>query len=415
MNIKHDRDIIRKLAKEYAQITGNEVNKERHYRAKGINDLIPARPVVWLHEIPWHEMDIDGKLLNRCQDPFMLNMEVFFRRHLFQWEYFPGDMYFEPVYPVYKAYSSTGNGFEVKEKQLFKDEKNHIYSHEYIDQLANEEDVKKFRTPVLTAYPEKDRENMERSREILGDILPVELRGYDMYCAPWDNIPRYRNVTVVLFDLLDRPGYMHRIMSSYMEGETAHYNQMEALGLLEYRNPYLHCTPEFTDSLPQKDYDPSNPPRMKDVWFRTMAQMFADVSPAMHEEFDCQYTKPLADRCGLTYYGCCEALDTKIPMLRRIYKNLRKVGVTPWANEEACAEQFGGELVYARKPNPGYVSLNTDPEVIRDETRKTMEICLKYVCPYELVLKDISTVSYRPENLIIWEKTVRETLDGYYK
>jgi len=190
------------------------------------------------------------------------------------------------------------------------------------------------------------------------------------------------------------------------------------LGLLEYRNTYLHCTPEFTSDLPGKDVQPGEPgrgPRLKDVWFRTMAQIFSDVSPEMHEEFDALYTKPLADRCGLTYYGCCEALDKKISMLRKNYRNLRKVGVSPWANEELCAAQIGKDFVYSRKPNPAFVSQATDPEVIRRETKKTVEICQKYGCSFELVLKDISTVSYRPENLVIWERTVRETLDEYYR
>jgi hypothetical protein len=32
----------------------------------------------------------------------------------------------------------------------------------------------------------------------------------------------------------------------------------------------------------------------------------------------------------------------------------------------------------------------------------------------EFVLKDISTVSGKPENLIIWAKTVSDVLDEYY-
>jgi hypothetical protein len=32
----------------------------------------------------------------------------------------------------------------------------------------------------------------------------------------------------------------------------------------------------------------------------------------------------------------------------------------------------------------------------------------------EFVLKDISTVSHRPENLIVWAQTVSDVLDAYY-
>jgi len=56
----------------------------------------------------------------------------------------------------------------------------------------------------------------------------------------------------------------------------------------------------------------------------------------------------------------------------------------------------------------------TDPEVIRRETENTVKICLKYGCPLELVLKDITTVSRNPRNLTVWADTVSEVLDAYY-
>ena len=94
--------------------------------------------------------------------------------------------------------------------------------------------------------------------------------------------------------------------------------------------------------------------------------------------------------------------------------NLRKVGVSPWAKQEIMAERLGGNFVFARKPNPAHVAIRTDPEVIRKETEHTVKLCQKYGCPVEFVLKDISTVSYHPENLMIWSEAVSEVLDAYY-
>ena len=48
------------------------------------------------------------------------------------------------------------------------------------------------------------------------------------------------------------------------------------------------------------------------------------------------------------------------------------------------------------------------------ETEETVRLCLKYRCPCDITLKDISTVSYRPENLIIWAETASSVLDQYY-
>jgi hypothetical protein len=60
------------------------------------------------------------------------------------------------------------------------------------------------------------------------------------------------------------------------------------------------------------------------------------------------------------------------------------------------------------------VAIQTDPEAIRRETEKTVRLCQKYGCPVEFVLKDISTVSHRPENLIVWSQVVSDVLDEYY-
>jgi hypothetical protein len=67
-----------------------------------------------------------------------------------------------------------------------------------------------------------------------------------------------------------------------------------------------------------------------------------------------------------------------------------------------------------RKPNPANVAIKTDPDLIRRETEETVKTAIKYGCPAEFVLKDISTVSHRPENLIVWSEAVSDVLDSYY-
>jgi hypothetical protein len=144
-----------------------------------------------------------------------------------------------------------------------------------------------------------------------------------------------------------------------------------------------------------------------------MAQMLATVSPAMREEFDLQYMRPFMERCAVSYYGCCEPLDNFISYLKTI-PNMRKIGVTPWANARSSAEQIGGDYVMACKPNPANVNL-FNAETVRKEISNIVELAIANKCPYEFVLKDISTVAYKPQHLIDWNKTVMETLDQYYR
>lgn len=408
-----EKHILRELAKRYNELAAQPVQAERRARAQGANDLLPGRPIVWIHEIPWHEMDIDGKLRLTCHGQEARDMEWHFRSTLFRWEYIQADMIVENEYAIHKKFSSTGNGLTVQEHIRATDDRNPIVSHGFVDQLDTFEKLESLHAPVVTAYPEEDARRLEVANDVIGDIVPVVLRGSYISHTPWDLISRYRGVEPVMVDLIDQPELMHATIQKMTDVGLSYMRQMEALGLLDARQPEVHCTPAYvTDLTPAPGVD-TPPARMSDVWFRGAAQMFSDVSPAMWEEYDLSYMKPLMAACGLVYYGCCEALDHKISRLKTI-PNLRKIGVSPWANPVTCAEQIGGDYVYSHKPNPAHVSGRIDPEAVRREIERVVETCLAHRCPYEFTLKDISTVSYRPENLIEWNRTVQETLDRYY-
>ena len=295
---------------------------------------------------------------------------------------------------------------QLKENILRTDDINNIVSHEFEDILEEEEALEQMRMPEFTLRPDVDEANMEYYSDLLGDAMPVKLCGQGIfYFPPWDEIARLRGVQPILYDIYDRPEYLHKIISKFCAAATAKLDFVGKYGHVDPNVANLHCTPAMVSGLAEDGW--------KATWFRGMAQMFSCISPEMTYEFDIQYIKPLAERFAYTYYGCCEPLDNKIEVVKRI-SNLRKIGVSTWANVESSAEQIGGDYVYARKPNPAFVAHKTDPDTIRKETEETVKACLKYGCPCEFVLKDISTVSHRPENLIVWAQAVSDVLDQYY-
>lgn len=406
-----ERSVIRELAKRYREIAESPKHVRMRRRFKDNNDLKVVRPPLYMDEIPWFEMDINGELDCVCEDDRLRSMEWNLRTALFRERHFACDNYIEPVWPVYKSCHSTGNGLGGKENTISVDARNWIVSHHYEDVLEDESALEAWHEPVITAFPEEDAKNLAFAQEILGDTLPVQLRGHTIYYAPWDQIPRLRGVEPILMDIYDRPEYLHKIIGLFTRAMQSEMDQMEALGLYDPRSLSLHCTPGSV-TLPQEP-EPGHY-GCKDLWFRTMAQMFSSISPQQHYEFDMQYSAPLAARCAYTYYGCCEPLSDRIDMLKKAYPNLRKIGVSPWADVAASAEQIGGNYVLSRKPNPAFVAIKTDPEQIRKEITETVELCQKYGCPCDITLKDISTVGYRPENLIVWAKTASDVLDEFY-
>ena len=404
-----DKSTVRELAKKYMEYVSSPKQQKMIQRMRDVNDLKVRRPAVLMDEIPWYQMNIDGELDCFCENDKARGVEYWFRIALYRIKHFRCDNLFEPVWKVRISYTSTGTGLSGNEKIIRTDDYNNIVAHEYHDVLENESALEQFHMPEFELHPEWDEANMAFYTELLGDAMPVKLVGHDyIYFPPWDNISTLRGVQPILFDMYDRPEYLHRIMEKLVAAKTAELDFIEASMPVDNTGSNLHCTPAYISGLGSPDMG------LKATWFRTMAQMFSTVSPAMHEEFDLAYTAPMSERFAFTYYGCCEPLDNKIQILKKNFKNLRKLGVSPWADINSCAEQIGGDYVYSRKPNPANVAVKTDPDLIRNETEETVKACIKYGCPTEFVLKDISTVSNRPENLIVWAETVSSVIDKYY-
>lgn len=403
---QNDKIIVRELAKQYMELATDQSQIKMNKRMLDTNDLKLVRPPVLMDEIPWYQMDIDGELKCLCEDQSARFAEYALRTSIYRRKHFRADTIFEPFWRVTMAYESTGMGISHKEEILRTDDTNNIVSHTYEDVLENEEALELIKIPEFTLRPDIDEWAMNFYTDLFGDTMPVKLCGRGpMYHAPWDQIARLRGLEPILFDLYDRPEYLHAIRQKYKDAVMAEIDFVEKYLHVDPTTPTLHCTPAYVSGLAEDSF--------KATWYRTMAQGFSEVSPEMHEEFDINYSIDVAKRFAYTYYGCCEPLDKKLDVVFKL-PNLRKVGVTPWADEEVMAERLGGKYVYSKKPNPANVSMHTDPEVIRHETEKTVKLCIKYGCPVEFVLKDISTVSHRPENLIVWARTVSEVLDEYY-
>ena len=408
---RRDRDILRPLAERYAEIAHLDVQRQRLERYHRTIDMEEVRPVVLIAEVPWGEIrDVD--MVNQCEHEEYGWLEQHLRQSLYQWDHFQVDLVIPPVFRVARKIDSTGIGIAVQDVQIKGDTGAYISSHEYIDQLATEEDLEKLRLPTITY----DQEGTERAVELVDDVfrglLPVQVTGTVFCYNIWDQISVYRGVDKLLLDLAMRPDFMHRIAQKLMEIGASTVDQYLQLGLMDTSPVILHCTPACARELPAADY--AGTARLKDVWGRCAAQIFAGVSPEMHDEFDLEYNQQLFGEFGLLYYGCCEPLDTKIDILRKRFANLRKISITPWADPEVAARNIGSDYVLAAKPNPAFVNMPTfEPEPVEAEISGILDACRRYGTTCEFVLKDISTIANNPDNLTRWAATVEHVIDQY--
>ena len=408
---KKDRDILRELASQVAEIAALPVQQETISLWKASNDLKPVRPMVRIDQISWHEMEVDGELALQTEENFCRSMETRLRRILYSWRHMRADMVVEPVIDIGKVIRGMGFGIETVEKRAMIDPENDVVGHLYIDQIKTEEDVQKIRIPEIHLDEEATAQAQERAQEIFDGILAVRMQGCLPTFAPWDSIVQWHGVERSILDLVDRPEFIHSIMSRITESQLSMLDQLEEKGLLGSEQNTIHCTGAYTDELPAPGFDPGHS-RAKDLWTCGMAQIFSTVSPAMHQEFELDYAIKWYSRFGLVYYGCCEPLDEKIGIVRNI-PHVRKISMSPWVDVEKGAERVGSDFVFSRKPTPALLAGRTwAPEAVERDLRETLEACTRHGCPLEFILKDISTVGYQPQRLWEWVEVAMRVVGG---
>lgn len=409
--MKKDIGIIRELARKYMALAREDRNGEKRELHRRVNDLDQIRPVVMLHEIPWAEVNTEGQLDLHCQDPVLRSAENFFRRNIYQYTHFPADIFLQSYYPLAKIVEAQNIGVYVDEKIIAQEDGNHIVAHEYSDQLSTDEALDRIVMPRIIYHEKETREQFNLLGEVMGDIIPIKLKGMDhLSVTTWDWISNLRGVTPLLMDLMDRPEFTHRMVRLLTDVYKSELEQREELGLFD-NDPYLlHCTPILNSTLkPNEEVKVTR----RNIWGRGAAQIFASVSKEMRREFDIEYMKETVGQCGLVYYGCCEPLHDMIDIVEEI-PNLRKIGVTPWADVDVAAEAMGERYVYSSKPNPASVAESVlDEDALRKEMTQILDAIHRNRCHADIVLKDISSCGHNPQNLIRWEQIVMEMVGDY--
>jgi hypothetical protein len=409
--MKKDIEIIRELAKQLAEIAALPLQEEKRTLWRKLNSKRPERPMVMINQVCWNEMNVNDELTLHCQDEELRGWESHLRKTLYQWRHFPVDMVVENFIRVPKAISGMGFGIQAKETTLSTDATNDVVSHSFTNQFLSMDDLEKIKMPAIKHDKTETGRRMALAEDLFGGILEIREEGADPYLSVWDPVAMWMGIENVLIGFFDTPDMMHAIAEKMVKGYLSMLDQLEDQGLLCHHQSEIHCTGAWTDELPGKDFNPMEPVT-NDIWMFGLAQLFSSVSPAMFYEYEIEVCKPLFERFGLVYYGCCDPLDRKMNEVRAI-PNLRKVSMSPWANKARGAEQIGRDYVYSCKPSPALLaagSLNED--LIYRDLLETKKLCDQFGCPLEIILKDISTVAYQPQRLWRWAEIAMEVALG---
>ena len=153
------------------------MHREKAELWRRLNDLEPVRPLVWINEIPWNEMNVDDELTLRCEDAWAREIELRLRRLLYQWRHMPGDMIVDAYIACPLVIHSTGFGLREDVDIVRTDDTSDVVSRHFHPQIVEPEDIEKIKMPVVTY----DREQTEQNYH--GDVR--HLRRHPARGARW--------------------------------------------------------------------------------------------------------------------------------------------------------------------------------------------------------------------------------------
>jgi len=353
----------------------------------------------------WNEIITKDQL--RCHDPLAREWEIVLRKEIFWGEEIKDDRVIEPFFNVPYRYSDSGWGLQQK-KIGGNDGGSYTWEAPIIDW---ERDFAKLRYPEITVHEEDSGRILRMAKEIFDGLLTVRQRGTWWWSLgmTWDFI-NLRGLENFMLDLYDNPEWIHKTLAFLRDGTLRMLDRLGKDGLLALNTEGTYVGSGgfgWTNQLPATGFDP-NHVRLQDMWGFCESQETVGVSTEMFEEFVFAYQLPILERFGLNCYGCCEPVDVRWDVIKRIPR-LRRVSASPWADRTRITEQLKKNYVMSLKPSPAPLAQFTmDEDLVRDTIRRDLNVTRGGIVEY--IMKDNNTLGGNPKNATRWVEMVREEI-----
>lgn len=402
-----DRQILRRLAGEVAELATRPSESDKRILWTRHNDLDPVRPLIFCDpENGWNEIIPQETLA--CRNILARNWEMTLLKEIFWATRMGDDRVTEPFFNIPYSYSETDWGMH--HVQIGGDK----YGAYTWDAPLKDysKDLTRLKFPVITVDYKTTGDVRQLAEDLFGDLLTVRVKSMWWWTLgmTWPLI-NLRGLENYMLDFYLHPEELHRLMEILRDGHLSKLDFLEENNLLPDNTDMYVGSGGFgyTTQLPQTDF--SGKVRTIDMWGFAESQETVSVDPELFAEFVLPYQMPILERFGLNCYGCCEGLDLRWEYIRKIPR-LRRVSVSPWANETKMAEQLGSAYIWSRKLNPALLAFPVMDEVlIRKEVRRALEVAYANNCIVELIMKDNNTLGNNPQNVMDWCRIARDEIE----
>jgi hypothetical protein len=394
--------ILRELALRVAEAAAKPEQQKKASLWKRHNMLEPTRPLVFCDpENGWNEIVVDADI--RCRSELAVIWENRLRKELFWAEQMGDDKVTDNNFYIYYVYQDSGWGADTKFIRTA--EKG---SYTWIPGLKSYDQMNSLHFPEITVDYEATKKIFETAQNVFNGILNVEIRGQWWWSLnPSNDLAYMRGLEQLMTDFYDNADELHRLMAFLRDGILHKLEFLQVNNLLGRNDGNIYVGSGgfgFTDELPAAGFD--GYVRTCDMWGFSESQETTYISPAMFNEFIFSYQLPLMEPFGLTCYGCCEPMEKRWEIVKKVH-NLRRVSVSPWADPERMEEVLGADYIYSYKPHPADLAqAHCDWERIRRQLRNIVQLTRD--CRVEIIMKDNHTLGGNPENVKQWCKIAKE-------
>lgn len=383
---------LRVLAQKYMEYTNLPVMEKRKNMWYEHNQLTSKVPMV-LVEMGTFEGDMIPPLT--CENPHAKAIEKKLLKGIIEHEMINDDKILSPYYTL--DWDIKINEFQIviptkRAKDANGKEIGYIQEHPIKDLLRDFSLLKPSTYEVDKNHTLSMKNNIE---EIFGDIMPVVIKNDSLswHFTPTEKIVHLMGMENMLISMMDYPEEFHQLMKFINEDMFAYLKWQEKEGLLVLNNgnDYIGTAScGFTNELPSEQYRTTGAVTPKDIWVNINSQETVGISPNMYGEFIFPYYKEIAEKFGLVYYGCCEPVHGIWDNYLKKIKNIRKVSISPWCDEEYMGNALKGSgVIYSRKPNSNFVGVgkSLDEEGLRNNITKTLHAAQG--CNVEIIFRDV--------------------------
>lgn len=398
-----DKKILKELSHRVKYLSRRKIEEKRRKLWYDHNELNNTRPLIFCDpENGWNEIITDEDL--ECEGKLAKDWEMRLRKEIFWAEEMGDDRVTEPIFDLNYVHHETDWG--MSEDKIGGEAGGSYTWDPPLKDYA--EDFEKLQFPEIEIDEKATERLYNLAEDILGDYLQVRIKGSFWWTLgmTWTAI-NLRGMEQFMLDIYENPDYLHRLMAFLRDGHLAKLDYLEKKGYLDLNNDGTYVGSGgfgYTNELPKDDFD--GKVRTLDMWGFAESQETTCVSPEKFQEFVFEYQLSILERFGLNCYGCCEPLDQRWHIIKKIPR-LRRVSVSPWADKREMAENLEDNYIYSWKPMPTDLAV---PEIDEGKIRSDMRNTLQKIkdCQVEIIMKDNHTIGNNPENVKRWCRIAQE-------